>query len=63
MTWKSRIAALLLADVYKRQTLERPALRQLDHAAEALTAAQLERSFRTLDYYKSIFPTEVSTYE
>ena len=25
--------------------------------------AQLERSFRTLDYYKSIFPTEVSTYE
>ena len=44
-------------------TLERPALRQLDHAAEALTAAQLERSFRTLDYYKSIFPTEVSTYE
>ena len=44
-------------------TLECPALRQLDHAAEALTAAQLESSFRTLDYYKSIFPTEVSTYE
>ena len=44
-------------------TLERPTLRQLGHAAEALTAAQLERSFRTLDYYKSIFPTEVSTYE
>ena len=44
-------------------TLERPALRQLDHAAEALTAAQLERSFRTLDYYKSILPQEEPTYD
>ena len=26
----------------------------LDHAAEAFCAAQLERSFKTLDYYKSI---------
>ena len=35
-------------------TLDKNALRQLDHAAEAFVAAQLERSFRTLDYYKSI---------
>jgi DNA repair protein RecO (recombination protein O) len=35
-------------------TLDRPALRQLDHASEGLVAAQLERSFRTLDYYKSV---------
>ena len=35
-------------------TLDKSALRQLDHAAEAFVAAQLERSFRTLDYYKSI---------
>ena len=38
-------------------------LRALNHAADAYVSAQLERSFRTLDYYKSIFPTEVSTYE
>ena len=44
-------------------TLDTPALRQLGQAAEVYVAAQLERSFRTLDYYKSIFPTEVSTYE
>ena len=35
-------------------TLDRGELRRLYHAAEAFTAAQLERSFRTLDYYKSI---------
>ncbi len=35
-------------------TLDKNALRQLDHAAEAFVAAQLERSFRTLDYYKTI---------
>ena len=29
-------------------------LKLLDHAAEAFTAAQLERSFRTLDYYKQV---------
>ena len=29
-------------------------LQLLDHAAEAFAAAQLERSFRTLDYYKSL---------
>ena len=29
-------------------------LKLLDHAAEAFAAAQLERSFRTLDYYKSM---------
>ena len=33
---------------------DREALARLGHAAEAFTAAQLERSFRTLDYYKSI---------
>ncbi len=35
-------------------TLDPEALRQLDHASEGFVAAQLERSFRTLDYYKSI---------
>lgn len=33
-------------------------LQVLDKAAEAFAAAQLERSFRTLDYYKSILPHE-----
>lgn len=35
-------------------TLEPGALRALDHAGEAFIAAQLERNFRTLDYYKSL---------
>ena len=35
-------------------TLEPAALRELDHAGEAFAAGQLERSFRTLDYYKSL---------
>ena len=35
-------------------TLEPAALRELDHAGEAFAASQLERSFRTLDYYKSL---------
>ena len=33
---------------------DRNALRELGHAAEGFVAAQLERSFRTLDYYKTI---------
>ncbi len=32
------------------------ALRRLGNAAEAFTAAQLERGFRTLDFYKSLQP-------
>lgn len=39
-------------------TLERGSLRLLDHAAEAFTAAQLERSFHTLNYYKSVSSEE-----
>ena len=35
-------------------TLEKSSLQTLDHAGEAFIAAQLERSFRTLDYYKSL---------
>lgn len=35
------------------------ALRRLSGAAEAFAAAQLERSFRTLDFYKSLRPAEV----
>ena len=35
-------------------TLEKSALQTLDHAGEAFISAQLERSFRTLDYYKSL---------
>ena len=35
-------------------TLEPGALRALDHVGEAFIAAQLERNFRTLDYYKSL---------
>lgn len=39
-------------------TLEETQLRLLSHAAEAFAAVQLERGFRTLDYYKSILPPE-----
>lgn len=35
-------------------TLEENGLKLLDRAAEAFVSAQLERSFRTLDYYKGI---------
>ena len=35
------------------------ALRRLSGAAEAFAAAQLERSFRTLDFYKSLRPVEL----
>jgi len=38
-------------------------LRALNHAADAYVSAQLERSFRTLDYYKSILPQEEPTYD
>ena len=34
--------------------LDPASLRQLGHAAEGFVAAQLERPFRTLDYYKTI---------
>ena len=37
-------------------TLEPEALAALDHAGEAFISAQLERGFRTLDYYKSLLP-------
>ena len=39
-------------------SLQKNDLRLLDRAAEAFAAAQLERSFRTLAYYKSILPRE-----
>ena len=35
-------------------SLDRAALRKLDRAAEFFVTAQLERSFRTLDYYKGL---------
>lgn len=38
-------------------------LRALNHAADAYVTAQLERSFRTLDYYKTILPQEGTKYE
>lgn len=38
-------------------------LRALNHAADAYISAQLERSFRTLDYYKTILPQEETKYE
>ena len=38
-------------------------VRQLGQAAEVYVTAQLERSFRTLDYYKSILPQEEPTYD
>ena len=44
-------------------TLDTPALRQLGQAAEVYVTVQLERSFRTLDYYKSILPQEETKYE
>ena len=36
------------------------ALRRLSAAAEAFAAAQLERSFRTLDFFKSLQPPELA---
>ena len=36
-----------------------PALERLSAAAEAFVAAQLERGFRTLDFYKSLRPPEM----
>ncbi len=41
------------------------ALQRLSHAAEAFTAAQLERGFRTLDFYKSLqsLPVKMSKNE
>ena len=36
--------------------LDEEALRRLGNAAEAFAAAQLERGFRTLDFYKSLRP-------
>jgi len=35
------------------------ALRRISDAAEAFTAAQLERGFKTLDFYKSLQPVEI----
>lgn len=40
-------------------TLGEKALKRLSDAAEAFTAAQLERGFRTLDFYKSLQPVEI----
>lgn len=40
-------------------TLGPDALRRLSGAAEAFTAAQLERGFRTLDFYKSLQTVEM----
>lgn len=39
-------------------SLDGPALERLSGMAEAFAAAQLERSFRTLDFYKSLQPAE-----
>lgn len=41
--------------------VEKRALQGLSHAAEGFMAAQLERSFRTLDYYKTIHPSQEDT--
>ena len=40
-------------------TLGADALRRLSAAAEAFSAAQLERGFKTLDFYKSLQPVEL----
>lgn len=42
-------------------TIPAEALGLLDAAGETFCAAQLERSFRTLDYYKGILPPEEKT--
>ena len=39
-------------------TIPDGALQLLDRAGETFCSAQLERTFRTLDYYKGILPTE-----
>ena len=39
-----------------QKLLDEAQLQLLAHAAEVFAAAQLERGFRTLDYYKSILP-------
>ena len=40
-------------------TLGQDALRRLSAAAEAFAAAQLERGFRSLDFYKSLQTAEI----
>ena len=40
-------------------TLEGKAMERLAGAAEAFLAAQLERGFRTLDFYKSLQPPDL----
>ena len=42
-----------MSDLFEK-SMRTLALRELDHAGEAFIAGQLERSFRTLDYYKSL---------
>ena len=42
-------------------TLEGKAMERLAGAAEAFLAAQLERGFRTLDFYKSLQPPDLPT--
>ena len=44
-------------------SLPQEGLGPLNHAADAYVSAQLERSFRTLDYYKTILPQEETKYE
>ena len=64
----SGLAALryvLYGDPRRRYSFSLPpeGLRALNHAADAYVSAQLERSFRTLDYYKTILPQEETKYE
>ena len=42
-------------------SLDEAGLRMLDRAGEAFCAVQLERGFRTLDYYKAFLPAEEET--
>ena len=44
-------------------TRGKDALRRLSGAAEAFAAAQLERGFKTLDFYKSLQPVELPSKE
>lgn len=54
--WSGALRHVLYADPRRLYsfTLEPGALQALDQAGEAFIAAQLERGFRTLDYYKAL---------
>ena len=63
VSFRHRSLAAWLTALAASFSLPPEGLRALNHAADAYVSAQLERSFRTLDYYKTILPQEETKYE